>query len=139
MTVQIGRSIDVRTYDSVIRWEVISLTDPYPYPPPYSGWPPAGQRVVVLYVRATNVGSQAERLFCGDTCTRLILADGSKTSGYCSTLAHPFEDVDAKYGGFDLLPGRFLEGEICFQIPAQARVVGFQPNWIRDTPVLTFW
>jgi len=139
VAIPIGRAIDVPMYNSVIRWEVISLTDPYPYAPPYQGWPPAGQRVVVLYVRATNVGSQAERLFCGDTCTRLILADGSKTSGYCSTLARPFEDVDAKYGGFDLLPGRFLEGEICFQIPAQARVVGFQPNWIRDTPVVTFW
>lgn len=121
-------------YDTVIRWEVISIIDPYTG----LSWVPSGKRAVVIYARATNVGPNTERIFCGDTCTKLLLADGSVSSGICLDLPRPFEEVDDKYGGFDLLPGRFVEGQICYFVPPNARVVGFQPNWIRDSPSI-FW
>jgi hypothetical protein len=130
--VPIGRSIDVRTYDSVIRWEVISIIDPYVG----VRWVPEGKRAVVIYARATNIGSNTEKIFCGDTCSALVLADGTAWSTSCWELPRPFEEVNDKYGGFDLLPGRFVEGQICFYVPANARVVGFQPNWIRREPAL---
>lgn len=130
--VPIGRSIDVPTYHSVIRWEVLSIIDPYAG----TGWVPAGKRTVVIEARATNIGPNPEKLFCGDTCTALVLADGTAWSTPCWDLPRPFEEVNDKYGGYDLLPGRFLEGQICFHVPANARVIGFQPNWIRGGPPL---
>ncbi|WP_322797322.1 hypothetical protein [Tepidiforma sp.] len=132
VTIPIGRSIDVQMYDSVIRWEVISLTDPYTREQPWR----SAHRYIVLYVRATNIGNQTERLFCADTCTRVVLSDGEASNGIRLGLDRPFEETIDKFGGFDLLPGRSVEGEICYSIPREAQVLGFRPNWIRGTPAL---
>ena len=130
---QIDRTLTVKTYDTFLKWDVSSITDPF-----LTGYIPPGKRLVVLRVRVTNVGQAAETIFCGDACSQLILADGTSDGGCSVTLAHPFEQVSEKYGGLDLLPGRVLQGDMCFEIPADARVVGFKPNWITGSAVMDF-